>query len=83
MKSSTIPLFFFVLTPNAAVNGLFVLNRPTNALEGINVILLHNKQRHVSANHVTIFRVRRTIIKLSLKSVNPHYNVTVFLFSPP
>ena len=35
----------------------YIFLRPPNVLECMNVILLHSNQRHVSAIHVTIFRV--------------------------
>ena len=42
------------------------LKTPTNALECTNVSLLYSIQRHVSANHVAIFRAARTRIQLQL-----------------
>jgi hypothetical protein len=38
------------------------LKVPTNAIVFINVILLHSNHQHVSATHVTFFRMMRTVI---------------------
>jgi hypothetical protein len=43
--------------------------RSTNALECMNVILLHSNHQHVLTTHVNIFRVVRTRIKLQLSCV--------------
>jgi len=45
------------------------LNKPTNGLGFMNVILLHSNHRHVSAIQAAIFRVMRTRIQIPLKCV--------------
>jgi len=49
------------------------INRPTNALGSMDVVLLHNGHQHVLATHVAICRVvrERIQIKLMLVSIIP------------
>jgi hypothetical protein len=50
---------------NAAAD-IYVLRSP-NALEYINVILLHSNHRYISVTHMTIFRVVRSIKYQNMK----------------
>jgi len=52
----------------------FFLRKPTIALWCINVILLRNRHRHVSATYMTVVRVVRTRIQIQLECVEiiPH-----------
>jgi hypothetical protein len=42
------------------------LKKTPDALECMNVVLLHSKHRHVSAAHVAFFRVVRTRMQIKL-----------------
>jgi hypothetical protein len=64
-------------------NQMFIsLKTATNAVECMNVTLLHSKQRHVSATHVAIFRVLRTRIQINLIRRKLIHFVTVDVWHP-
>jgi len=72
------------------ISGLVVeykaFKQPAVELEWMNVSLLRNNHRHVSAIYVAIFWVARTRIKLQIKCVDSFRHiiiVVIFLFSPP
>jgi hypothetical protein len=57
-----------------------VLLEPTNSVGMMNVILLHSNHRHVSATHVTIFRVIRTIIETQSYCVEINATLKIMIF---
>jgi len=46
------------------------INRPTDALDSVDVVLLHSSHQHVLASHVAIFRVVRERIQILLIDVS-------------
>jgi len=51
----------------ALVRAIKFIKRPTNTLGFVNVMLLHSDHRHISANHVVIFREGRTSVEITPK----------------